>query len=40
MADSVPQRLRAAMNEARKRRDQVRTVLLSTILADLKNREL
>jgi len=28
------------MNEARKRRDQVRTVLLSTILADLKNREL
>ena len=40
MAESVPQRLRAAMNEARKRRDQVRTVLLSTILADLKNREL
>jgi uncharacterized protein YqeY len=40
MVDSVPQRLRAAMNEARKRRDQVRTVLLSTILADLKNREL
>ena len=28
------------MNEARKRRDQPRTVLLSTILADLKNREL
>ena len=28
------------MNEARKRRDQGRTVLLSTILADLKNREL
>jgi len=28
------------MNEARKRRDQARTVLLSTILADLKNREL
>ena len=28
------------MNEARKRRDQARTLLLSTILADLKNREL
>ena len=28
------------MNEARKRRDQLRTILLSTILADLKNREL
>jgi uncharacterized protein YqeY len=40
MADSIPERLRAAMNEARKRRDQPRTILLSTILADLKNREL
>lgn len=28
------------MNEARKKRDQARTLLLSTILADLKNREL
>src|SRR5213595_1358701 len=28
------------MNEARKRRDQARTLLLSTTLADLKNREL
>jgi len=27
------------MNEARKQRDQARTLLLSTILADLKNRE-
>ena len=33
-------RLRAGMNEARKQRDQARTLLLSTILADLKNREL
>jgi uncharacterized protein YqeY len=33
-------RLRAAMNQARRQRDQVRTVLLSTILADLRNREL
>jgi uncharacterized protein len=36
---SLPERLRAAMNEARKTRDQGRTLLLSTILADLKNRE-
>jgi uncharacterized protein YqeY len=37
---SVSERLRAAMNQARKQRDQPRTLLLSTILADLKNREL
>jgi uncharacterized protein len=37
---SLPERLRAAMNESRKRREQARTLLLSTILADLKNREL
>lgn len=37
---SLPERLRAAMNEARKQRNQARTLLLSTILADLKNREL
>jgi len=36
---TLPERLRAAMNEARKNRDQARTLLLSTILADLKNRE-
>jgi len=35
----LPERLRAAMNEARKHRDPTRTLLLSTILADLKNRE-
>lgn len=28
------------MNEARKQRDQARTLLLSTILADLRNREI
>src|SRR6185312_17417962 len=33
-------RLRAAMNEARKQRDQARTLLLSTIISDVKNREL
>ena len=39
-AASLGDRLRAGMNEARKQRDQARTLLLSTILADLKNREL
>jgi len=36
----LPERLRAAMNQARKHRDQPRTLLLSTILADLKNTEI
>ena len=36
---SLTERLRAAMNQSRKDRDQARTLLLSTILADLKNRE-
>lgn len=36
---SLGERLAAALNEARKARDQARTLLLSTILADLKNRE-
>jgi uncharacterized protein YqeY len=36
----LPERLRTAMNEARKQRDQARTLLLSTILADLKNQEI
>jgi len=34
----LPERLQAAMTEARKRRDQPRTLLLSTTLAELKNR--
>jgi uncharacterized protein YqeY len=37
---SLSERLRAALNEARKQRDAARTLLLSTILADLKNSEL
>lgn len=40
VAPSLADRLRAAMNEARKQRDQARTLLLSTILADIKNREI
>src|ERR1700704_2217491 len=39
-AQSLADRLRAAMNEARKQRDQPRTLLLSTILSDIKNREI
>ena len=39
-AQSLADRLRAAMNEARKQRDQTRTLLLSTILSDIKNREI
>ncbi|MGH7568079.1 MAG: GatB/YqeY domain-containing protein [Gemmatimonadales bacterium] len=37
---SLPDRLRAALTAARKGRDQARTLLLSTILADLRNKEL
>jgi uncharacterized protein len=40
VAPSLADRLRAAMNEARKQRDQARTLLLSTTLADIKNREI
>ena len=37
---SLVDRLRAAMTEARKQRDQARTLLLSTVISDAKNREL
>jgi uncharacterized protein YqeY len=37
---SLPERLRTAMNQARKQRDQARTLLLSTILSDIQNREI
>jgi uncharacterized protein YqeY len=37
---TLTERLRAAMLEARKRRDPARTLLLSTILSDIKNREI
>jgi uncharacterized protein YqeY len=39
-AQSLADRLRVAMNAARKQRDQARTLLLSTILSDIKNREI
>ncbi|MGH7753621.1 MAG: GatB/YqeY domain-containing protein [Gemmatimonadales bacterium] len=35
----IADRLRAAMNAARKSRDAARTLLYSTVLADLKNKE-
>jgi uncharacterized protein YqeY len=37
---SLVDRLRAAMTEARKQRDQARTLLLSTTISEVKNREL
>jgi uncharacterized protein YqeY len=40
VAPSLADRLRAAMTEARKQRDQARTLLLSTLVSDVKNREL
>src|ERR1051326_6616666 len=39
-APSLADRLRAAMNESRKQRDQARTLLLSTTLSEVKNREI
>ena len=38
--EGLGRRLQAALNEARKARNPARTLLLSTTLADLKNREL
>jgi uncharacterized protein YqeY len=37
---SLPERLRAALNEARKSRNNARTLLFSTVLSDLKNKEI
>jgi len=39
-ADSMADTLRAAMNAARKAQDKSRTLVLGTILANLKNREI
>src|ERR1044072_6842084 len=39
-APSLADRLRAAMNESRKQRDQARNLLLSTTLSEVKNREI
>ncbi len=40
MSDSLAEQLRAALNAARKDRDQHRTLLDSTILSDIRNRDI
>lgn len=40
MSSDLKGRIQADLNEARKQRDKERTLVLSTILSDLKNREL
>lgn len=40
MSSELKNRVQADLNEARKQRDKERTLVLSTLLSDLKNREL
>ena len=40
MNGSLAEQIRAALNAARKERDQARTLLFSTILSDIRNREI
>lgn len=40
MKDSLKETLRSDLNEARRARDRVRTLVLSTTLAELRNREI
>ena len=40
MKESLKERLRSDLNEARRARDKVRTLVLSTTLAELRNREI
>src|SRR4051812_9314466 len=40
MAESVKERLRADLNNARRERDKLRTQLLTTTLSEIKNREI
>ena len=40
MANSLKEKVRSDLNQARKDRDKHRTVLLTTILSDIKNREI
>ena len=40
MKDSLKERLRSDLNEARRARDKVRTLVLSTTLAELRNKEI
>ena len=40
MADTLKEKIRSQLNDARKERDKLRTVLLTTILSDIRNREI
>ncbi len=40
MATDLKSRIQADLNEARKQRDKARTLVLSTVLSELKNREI
>jgi uncharacterized protein YqeY len=40
VADTLKERLRANLNDARRERDKLRTLVLTTILSDLRNREI
>jgi uncharacterized protein YqeY len=40
LATDLKSRIQADLNEARKQRDKVRTLVLSTVLSELKNREI
>ena len=40
MADTLKERLRSDLNAARKERDKLRTLVLTTTLSELKNREI
>lgn len=40
MSDTLVEQIRAALNAARKDRDNARTLLYSTLLSDLKNRDI
>ena len=40
MSDGLRERIRADLNAARRERDKLRTIVLTTILSDIKNREI
>ncbi len=40
MAETLKEQIRANLNEARRGRDKLRTVLLTTLLSDIRNREI
>ena len=40
MSDGLRERIRSDLNAARRERDKLRTVVLTTILSDIKNREI